>query len=393
LYGLAADRVSNPRVVKGFGQQKREHLSFFRISARLFRRSLRIVLLRGGLQYVLTFLTRLCLGVVLGYGAWLLWQGELSVGYLLLCYGATGAMMGPLSLLSVLPLQTQHLAVVFERVLEVLGEPVTLRDSRRAEPMQALEDGVRFRDVTLQYPGTTRPALEDVSFHVPRGSHLCIMGRSGAGKSTLMTLLLRLYDTDSGQVLFDGRDVREISNASLRRHVAYVPQEPVLFSGTIAENITYGVPSATMEQVVHAAKAAEIHEYIASLPDGYQTLIGENGLRLSGGQKQRISIARALVTDPEVLALDDCTSALDAHTEARIRRTLRFALQGRTVLMISHRVSSAAAADKVLVLQDGRVAEYGTHEQLLEQGDAYRRLVEPQLREAVEDEPALADPA
>ncbi len=381
LYGLGADRLSHPRVVKGFGKEKREEVTFYRICTDIFRRRKRIDILKGLLAFISTFLSGAILAVALGYGVVLLRAGDLSLGYLLFFYGAASAMSMPMARLGVQLMEAQHLLVVFERVLAILGAPVTIADKSGSRELVGINSGIDFSGASLTYEGSDEPAISDINLHIPSGSQVCLMGRSGAGKSTLAALLLRLYDTTEGQILIDGVDLRDIRNKSLRRQIAYVPQEPMLFSGTVLSNITYGAPGANGEAVVKAAKAAEIHDFIESLPRGYQTLIGENGVRLSGGQKQRLSIARAMITDPHMLVLDDCTSALDAHTEARIRRTLRYALKGKTVLMVSHRMSAAAASDMIVVMNQGKIAEVGNHEELLARREDYWRLVHDQIDE------------
>jgi ABC-type multidrug transport system fused ATPase/permease subunit len=381
LYGLASDRLSHPRVVKGFSCEKREHISFVSLSVSLYRRRRRIAYLKAVMSLICAVVGRGVLAIVLGYGTVLLWRGEMTLGSLLFIYGAAMAMTMPLAHLGVSLMEAQHLIVVFERVLAVLGAPITIRDKRHPVDVGRIHEQIEFRDVALTYEGSESPSVRGVSFFVPIGAQVCLMGQSGSGKTTLAALLLRLYDPTEGEILLDGTDLRKVRNRSLRERISYVPQEPMLFAGTIESNIRYGAPDANWRQVVQAAKAAEIHDYIESLPEGYQSTIGEEGLRLSGGQKQRLSLARALITDPQVLVLDDCTSALDAHTEARIRRTLRYALKGKTVLMISHRASAAQASDQIVVLAGGRVVENGTHEELLSRGDHYWRLVADQLRE------------
>ncbi|NLX05840.1 MAG: ABC transporter ATP-binding protein [Phycisphaerae bacterium] len=381
LYGLVRDRLANPRVVKGFGQEKRELREFFVRATDLFRRNRRIVLKNNLLSMVCTMISASVTGVTLGYGVILLRRGELTLGYLLFFHTVCHGLFWPVAALTQLTATVQWLRVSCERVLEVLNEPMTIVDHPKARPLERLSQGVRFENITFSFDGSERAAVSGIDLEVVKGSQVCLMGRSGAGKSTLGMLLLRLYDPGEGRISIDGQDLRKVRTSSLRRRISYVPQEPVLFSGTLASNILYGNSRATHEEMIAAAKAAEIHEFIESLPDGYGTVIGENGLRLSGGQKQRISLARALVTDPDVLILDDCTSALDAETEAKIQKTIKTALAGKTVLIISHRASVASKSDKIVVLDNGRIVETGTHDELVEAQGTYWNLVRDQIEE------------
>jgi len=381
LYGLVRDRLANPRVIKGFGQEKRELVNFYRRAVGLFRYSRRIVVLNNVLAMICTCISVVMTAITLGYGVVLLQRGELTLGYLLFFYTVANGLFTPVASLSQLMASMQSLRVSCERILEVLNEPVRISDHPRAVELSRFKDAITFENVTLEYEGSERPAVDDINLTVPKGARVCLMGSSGAGKSTLGMLLLRLYDADKGTIRIDGIDLRKIKIGSLRRRISYVPQEPLLFSGTLASNILYGDPGAGRKQMIAAAKAAEIHEFIADLPDGYDTLIGENGLRLSGGQKQRISLARALLTDPDILVLDDCTSALDAETEAKIQQTLKNALADKTVIIISHRVSVASNADVVVVLDRGKIVEQGTHQELLDRQGQYWNLIKDQLEE------------
>ncbi|MFQ6048539.1 MAG: ABC transporter ATP-binding protein, partial [Phycisphaerae bacterium] len=250
-----------------------------------------------------------------------------------------------------------------------------------ARTIEEPRGAIRFEHVHLRYGDSARQALTDICMNIAPGTKLCLMGHSGAGKTSIANLMLRLYDPTAGRILLDDVPLTQLKRACLRKLVAYVPQEPIIFNGTLADNIAYGAEKVDHEQIVAAARAAEIHEFIESLPDKYRTVVGERGLTLSGGQKQRISLARALLHQPRVLVLDDCTSALDAHTEARIQRTLRFALADRTALIITHRVSLSAKADWIVVLDHGRIVEQGTHDDLLALQGHYWHLVCDQLTE------------
>ncbi len=383
LYGLIRDRLANPRIIKGFGQETRELIRFFDRAKDLFRRNRRIVLLNNMLGMICTFLAVIATAVPLAYGVRMVQQGEITVGYLIFFYSVSWGLFWPIAVLSTITATIQWIRISSERILEVLDEPIIIADHKQARDLDQFHQRLELRNLSFRYRETAPLALEDINLVIEKKQWVCLMGSSGAGKSTLGMQLLRLYDPTSGGVFVDGVNLKDIKITSWRKRVSFVPQEPVLFSGTLASNILYGNLDATPEQMVAAAKAAEIHDYIESLPDKYNTIIGENGLRLSGGQKQRISLARALVTDPDILVLDDCTSALDAETEAKIQKTLKTALAGKTVVIISHRVSAASNADTIVVLDHGKIVETGSHQELFDRNGHYWSLVKDQLTEHI----------
>ena len=237
--------------------------------------------------------------------------------------------------------------------------------------------------MSLQYEGAARPVLHDVDLDVPAGTTVALVGATGSGKTTLVQLLPRLYDVSAGAVLIDGADVREVDVASLRGAIAVVDDDPFLFSATVAENIAYARAEATREEIELAARRAQAHDFIARLPDGYDTRVGERGLTLSGGQRQRVAIARAFLADPRILILDDATSSVDASTEQEIKQALREVMRGRTTFVIAHRLSTISLADTIVVLEDGTVAAAGSHDELLEQSELYREIVEKGLPDQV----------
>jgi ABC-type multidrug transport system fused ATPase/permease subunit len=271
----------------------------------------------------------------------------------------------------------QALFVVARRVLAILETRVEIEPGRIG--LEGMHGEIRFEHVSFTYPEQKEPALKDVSFSISAGQRVALMGPSGAGKTTVFLLLLRFYDPQAGRISVGGVDLLSASQASLRRHVRLVQQEPTIFTGSMADNITYGKLDALPEEIRRAAAAAELHEFIETLPEGYETIVGERGVTLSGGQKQRLALATALLTDPEVLLLDDTTSALDAKTEARIRVTLNRVLAGRTSLIITQRVATAMECDRIIVLEDGVITQQGRHEQLArEKNGFYRRICEQQ---------------
>jgi ABC-type multidrug transport system fused ATPase/permease subunit len=261
------------------------------------------------------------------------------------------------------------------RVFELLDRAPRLEVPQHPRALPAGGGRIRFDHVTLSY-GNEPPALVDVMLDVAPGETVAIVGPTGSGKTTLVAAVARLYDVTEGAVRVDGVDVRDLDPSELRHSIALVPDDGFLFSATVRDNIAYASPEATFEEVVTAAQRAQIHSFIESLPEGYDTLVGERGLTLSGGQRQRIAIARAIVTDPRVLVLDDATASVDAATEREIKRALREVMEGRTTLVIAHRLSTIALADRVIVMERGRITAQGTHEELLDSSELYAEIVD-----------------
>ena len=278
--------------------------------------------------------------------------------------------------------QAQRATAAGERIFEVLDEPEEIKDPARAVTLPAGPGEVRFESVDFVYEAGRR-ILEDIDLTVPAGRTVALIGRTGSGKTTLAALVPRFYDATVGRVLVDGVDVRELQRRSLRREIGVISQDPFLFSASIRDNIAFGIPDAPHEAVEAAARAAQAHEFILELPQGYETVVGERGITLSGGQRQRIAIARALLIDPRVLILDDATASVDATTEARIRAGLREVMRGRTTIIIAHRLSTIALADEIVVLEHGRIAARGTQTELLEESSLFREIHEHGLLQQV----------
>jgi ATP-binding cassette subfamily B protein len=285
----------------------------------------------------------------------------------------------PLNFLGVMYREIKQALTDLDKMFALLQRPQEVKDRSEAASLHITQGQVRFEAVSFSYDGQ-RKNLSDVSFVIPPGQTVAVVGASGAGKSTLARLLYRFYDVSGGAITIDGQDIRDVTQASVRQCIGIVPQDTVLFNDTVRYNIAYGRPQATQEEVVAAARAARIHDFIVSTPKGYDTMVGERGLKLSGGEKQRVAIARTLLKDPPIMIFDEATSALDTANERAIQAQLRSAAQGKTTLVIAHRLSTVVDASEILVMDQGCIVERGTHPQLLELGGVYARMW--QLQEA-----------
>lgn len=356
--GIIQEVLGVLRVVKAFGQEDRERERFTDAAEACVRGRLRLALADGMLGLLINMLAALGLTAVLYFGVRDVLAGRLTLGDLLLVSSYISQLYSPLKTLSrkTVTLQTQLAGA--ERAFALFDMPDDVPEPASPRPLDRARGEVEFRSVSFSYDGK-RPVLADVSFHIPPGSRVGIVGQTGAGKSTLTYLLLRFGDPDAGAVLLDGGDLREYSVADLRRQFAMVFQEPVLFATTVAENIAYARPDAGMDEIVDAARAADIHDFITRLPDGYQTLVGERGMALSGGERQRLGLARAFLRDSPILILDEPTSSVDTRTEAAIMAAVERLMEGRTTFIIAHRLNTLDACDLVLAVEDGRVSIRG----------------------------------
>ncbi len=306
--------------------------------------------------------------------------GTMTLGDLVLVNTMMLQLFMPLNFLGIVYRQLKHALADMDRMFRLLDHEPEIRDAPDARPLEVRRGEIRFEQVDFAYR-PDRPILRGVDFRVPAGRKVAVVGPSGAGKSTLVRLLFRFYDVDRGRILIDGQDVREVTQESLRRAIGIVPQDTVLFNDTIYYNILYGRPDASREEVEEAARLAHIHDFILSLPQGYETVVGERGLKLSGGEKQRIAIARVLLKDPPIMVFDEATSSLDSQSEQAILAALREVAARRTTLVIAHRLSTIVDADEILVMDGGRIVERGDHRALLAQGGLYARLWALQQRE------------
>ncbi len=382
---VAEESIVGVHVVKAFAQEERRQAQFEDASGSVFDATVRAFRQRALYVPLLSFLPMLAqAGVLLAAGR-LVVSGSLSLGQFFLFNLLLAMLIVPLRSLGMWIGQAQRATASGERIFDVLDEPEGVDDRPGAAPMPPGPGEIRFEDVSFGYD-PERLVLEDVDLTVASGRTVALIGHTGSGKTTLAALVPRFYDATAGRVLVDGVDVREVTRRSLRREVGVISQDPFLFSATVRENIAFGAPDATDEQVVEAARAAQAHEFVEALPDGYETVIGERGITLSGGQRQRLAIARAILIDPRILVLDDATASVDATTEARIREGLAEVMKGRTTIIIAHRLSTIQLADEVVVLEHGRITARGTQVELLERNEVYRELHQHGLLEGLFEE-------
>jgi ABC-type multidrug transport system fused ATPase/permease subunit len=380
---VAEESIVGVHVVKSFAQERRRRERFRDASDDVFRASVRANRQRALFVPLLAFVPVLVQSAVLLLAGRMVVAGSLSLGSFFAFNLLLNMLVAPLRMLGMWIGQAQRAAASGERIFEVIDEPEGIADRRDAT---ALPDGpgrVVFSSVGFTYEDGTQ-VLDRIDLVVEPGRTLALIGRTGSGKTTLASLVPRFYDASAGSVEVDGVDVRDVTRRSLRREIGVISQDPFLFSASVRENIAFGVPGVPDEAVEAAARAAQAHEFIMDLPNGYETQIGERGITLSGGQRQRIAIARALVIDPRILILDDATASVDATTEARIRAGLAEAMRGRTTIVIAHRLSTIALADEIVVLDHGRIAARGTQSQLLEESQVFREIYEHGLLQHVE---------
>ena len=328
------------------------------------------------------FVIRLGSYAILMYGNYLMFVDPMTVGLVNQCNTYCNMIYEPIMQITTIPRSISEFTTSLSKVLEILEENPDVSDIDSPKYVK-LSGDISLRNVTFGY-NSYDPVLEHVTFDIKAGEMIGIVGHSGCGKTTLVNLIMRMYDTTEGQILVDGTDIREIAQNSLRTQMGVVLQETLLFSGSIRDNIRYAAPHATNEQVIEAAKLANAHDFIMSLPEGYNTVVGEKGYSLSGGERQRIAIARALIHNPKILILDEATAALDTETEKLIQDAINHLTEGRTTIAIAHRLSTLRNADKILVIDHGKLKEYGTHRELLDMKGIYYKLVMAQQRLAQE---------
>jgi len=377
LSAILANTIPGVAVVKAFSQEAREIRKFNRKIHELYEVNVKISLLEGVFFPFVSFAMTLGTVGVWWFGGGQILAGNLTLGVLTAFIGYTWQFYAPVERLSNMSSMLLRTSTSAERIFEVFDTKPDVQDAPNAVELPQLKGHIKFHNVSFAYE-TDKTVLKNVNLEILPGQKIGLVGPSGAGKTTLAKIILRFYDPTSGKITIDGYDLREVKQESLRKQIGIVLQEPFLFKGSIAENIAYGNPGAPPERIIEAAKAANIHDFILSLPEAYDTDIGEGGHGLSGGEKQRVSIARALLRDPKILILDEATSSVDTETEALIQEALERLMENRTSIIIAHRLSTLRNADKIVVIDRGKIVEEGTHEELIWRGGLYSRLCKMQ---------------
>ncbi len=377
LNGLVEDSLSGVRVVKAFGKEREEIERFRPANDEVYRSHRHTQRTLATLFPTVAFLTQLGGLIVWAVGGWQIVAGDLTFGVLMSFVGFVALLYEPLRFMTKVVEWWSQAMNSAQRIFEIVDSVPEVAERADPVPLPALRGEVELRGVSFGYE-PNKPVLHDVDLRVAAGETVGLVGHTGAGKSTLINLMTRLYDTGVGQVLIDGIDVRDLRSADLRRQVGIILQDPYLFAGSVAENIAYGRPDASRAEIVAAARAAFAHDFITTLPNGYDTVIGSRGHGLSGGERQRLSIARAVLLDPRILILDEATSSVDSATEEMIQQALERLIHGRTTIAIAHRLSTLRMADRLVVVDKGRLVEQGTHDELMAAGGIYCRLVRKQ---------------
>ncbi|MCB0193138.1 MAG: ATP-binding cassette domain-containing protein [Anaerolineae bacterium] len=378
------ESVGGIRIVKSFAREAYEISRFNSKIEQTFEAAVRRVKISAVLAPIIGFMAFMSITITIWFGGYEVIQGYLSPGGLVAFLIYTMMVAGPIAAFSTLYSQFQIALGATERLFELLDTPPEIDDRPNAAPLPDIIGRVTFHDVSFEY-GESIPVLHNVSLDVAPGQVIALVGPSGAGKTTLVNLVPRFYDVSRGCITIDGHDIRGVTNLSLRQQIGIVPQETILFSDTIRENIRYGKLDATQTEIEAAARAANAHEFIAEMPHGYETMVGERGIKLSGGQRQRVAIARAILKDPRILILDEATSSLDSESEQLVQEALEHLMQSRTTFVIAHRLSTIKNADWIVVLDRGQIVEQGSHEALLKDEGLYHKLHSMQFKLELED--------
>jgi ATP-binding cassette subfamily B protein len=377
---VLADTIPGIRVVKAFAQEDREAQRFNDANKHNLTVNDRLNRVWSVFSPTVTLMTEVGLLIVWGFGIWLVSKDEITVGVLTAFLAYIGRFYTRLDSMSRIVSSTQKAASGAKRIFEILDHVSSVPEPQNPVSMSKVEGRITLTDASFRYGNRT--VIKHLNLDIQPGEMIGLVGHSGSGKSTLVNLMCRFYDLSEGSIALDGVDIKQLKVADYRRHIGLVLQEPFLFFGTIADNIAYGMPDASREQIVAAARAAHAHEFILRMPQGYDSLVGERGQGLSGGERQRISIARALLINPRILILDEATSAVDTETEKEIQNALDNLVRGRTTIAIAHRLSTLRKADRLVVMDKGLIVEEGTHDTLIEKQGAYWRLYEAQQRQA-----------
>ena len=380
LNAITNDNISGIRIIKGFSREEHERERFDEKNSGVYQQNLKLARMFAVFRPITGWMTNAGSAVVLFYGGYKVINGEMSPGMFVVFFPYVGMLYGPIRGLTRFWNFIQRAIASVERVFEVLDTTPDIQDSPDAVELDDIRGKVEFRGVCFSYDNGSE-VLTDIDLDVAPGQMIAFVGPSGAGKTTLTNLIFRFYDPIKGAILVDGHNIRQVKVRSLRRHMAMVLQDPFLFNDTVRANISYGKLGAIDDAIVAAAKAANAHEFIEELPEKYDTVVGERGVKLSGGQKQRLSIARAILANPRILILDEATSSVDTETESLIQDAIYRLVENRTTFIIAHRLSTILHADLIVVVEGGRIIETGKHEELLAQGNLYSRLFEMQFRD------------
>lgn len=378
------ENVTGARVVRTFAQEDYEIDKFSGQARGLLKLNLELTRLWSSYFPLMDFMSTLGIILILGFGGWQIMKGQLTLGEFVAFNMYLMMLMMPVRMLGFIINTSQEAIASGQRIFEILDTKSEVEESANAKLLPPIKGRITFENVSFGYETGGGLVLKNFSLDVQPGETVALLGATGSGKSTVINLVPRFYDPTSGKIAIDGTDIRDVTLESLRKQISIVLQETYLFSSSIKDNISYGRTDATMEQITASAKAANIHDFISSLPKGYDTHVGERGVTLSGGEKQRVAIARALLMDPRILILDDSTSSVDTETEHLIQNALETLMKGRTTFVIAQRLSTVKRADKIVVLEEGEIVEQGTHEELLEKGGIYAEIYEMQFRQQEE---------
>jgi len=385
ISSILAEKVSGIKVVKSFTTEQYEIKKFEDEVEKSFWLTMKEVQIDATQRPLIELLQALAVTLVIWYGAFEVVSGRLAINDLIAFFVGIGVIATPLATLGRIYMTIKRALGPAERVFEILDSKPTITDAKDAVDIPGIKGEVEFKNVFFQYE-EGKTILTDINFKTRAGEIIAIVGRSGSGKSTLVSLMPRFYDPSKGTVSIDGMDLKKAKLYSLRKQIGIVHQDTVLFIGTIRENISYGRFDASEEDIIAAAKAANLHDFIMGLPNKYDSLVGERGTLLSGGEKQRVSIARAILRDPRILILDEATSSLDTESERLVQDAMERLIKGRTAFIIAHRLSTVQIADRILVVDKGRIIEEGTHKELMEKGGLYKRLYDMQFRDEENNE-------